>query len=231
MSDVVILVPRRADHGVRDRLWGFSRVWWANLFPDWPIVEGHHDDGPFNRSAAINAAARDAGDWDVAVIIDADVLPEQRPVLGAVKLAAAGFAASAFSVRRHLSKPGTAQVMAGYRGDWRPLTKQTFRDSVSGAYVVGRDLFDQVGGFDDGFCGWGWEDVAFKLATETLAECPMVRTGGTLWHLWHPTSPERDERSPLFVANRERCRRYRRAAGNPAAMRAVIDDLRSKVMS
>ena len=50
----------------RDALWVFCRPWWHDRFPDWPIIEGHHVTGLFNRAAAVNAAARLAGDWDVA---------------------------------------------------------------------------------------------------------------------------------------------------------------------
>lgn len=222
MSDVVILVPRRADGGVRDDLWRFSRAWWADLFPDWLIVEGHHDEGPFNRSAAINRAADLAGPWDVAVIIDADVLPDQAAVHGAVAVARSGQPALGFSLRRHLTARGTREVMAGDRGDWSRHVKQDHKDSVSGAIVVGRGLWDQLGGFDEAFVGWGWEDVAFKLAAETLAERPVARLHGHLWHLWHPVTPERDEKRPEFIANRDRARRYRAARGNLAEMRALL---------
>jgi len=224
MPDVVILVPRRADHGPRDRLWQFSRRWWAEAFPDWPIVEGHHDDGPFNRSAAVNQAAALAGDWNVAVVIDADVIPTRHAILGAVAVARADVPACGFHLRRHLTQKGTERVLAGDRGSWVPHVKQDHRDSVSGAYVVSRPVWDAVGGFDETFRGWGWEDVAFKLATETIAGYDMVRIAGDLWHLWHPVTAERDEKRPEFQANRERARRYRAAKHDPAAMRDLLDE-------
>ena len=57
MTRVVFLVPRRADDGHRDELWRYARKRWEALFPEWPVFEGHHDVGPFNRSAAVNLAA------------------------------------------------------------------------------------------------------------------------------------------------------------------------------
>ena len=50
----VFLVPRREDNGHRDKLWEYCRTRWESYFPDIPIYEGHHDAGPFNRSAAVN---------------------------------------------------------------------------------------------------------------------------------------------------------------------------------
>ena len=72
--NTVILVPRRDDNGYRDELWAWTKAWWEREQSHMPIIEGYHTDGLFNRSAAINTAARIAGDWDVAVIIDADVI-------------------------------------------------------------------------------------------------------------------------------------------------------------
>ena len=59
----VILVPRRDGNPERDAVWAWVRAWWSREFPDLPIVEGHHDTGLFNRSAALNIASRLAGEW------------------------------------------------------------------------------------------------------------------------------------------------------------------------
>jgi len=83
----VILVPRREDGGHRDKLWAHCKALWIERHPDWEIYEGHHNDGPFNRSAAVNLAAEMAGDWDVALIIDSDVITAPDSVEDAVKLA------------------------------------------------------------------------------------------------------------------------------------------------
>ena len=58
----VILVPYRSDGDRRDQLWDFTRNWLQRHHPDYPIYLGPSPDGPFNRSAAINQAARDAGE-------------------------------------------------------------------------------------------------------------------------------------------------------------------------
>jgi hypothetical protein len=78
---VVGLVPRRADGARRDQLWRWARERWP-----FEVVEGSSPDGPFNRSAAINDAARKAGDWDIAAIIDADTLVPQPQLDLALRL-------------------------------------------------------------------------------------------------------------------------------------------------
>src|SRR5690349_1680299 len=81
---VVILVPWRTDGGPREKVWGICRQRWETIYPGWPIYEGVSPDGPFNRAAAINHAARQAGEWDVAIVIDADVMLPEPNVTAAV---------------------------------------------------------------------------------------------------------------------------------------------------
>jgi hypothetical protein len=222
----VMLVPRRADGGQRDRLWSFCRARWADSLPEVPAFEGHHgaDEGPFNRSAAVNRAAEAAGDWDVAVVMDADVLPDPHALRAAAATAlGTGGPAIAFDRRKHLTARGTAKILdEGFRGSWLPFVKHDLTASVSGAYAVRRDLWDAVGGFDELFSGWGWEDVAFRIATETVAGKPPVRVAADLWHLWHPKSPENDHASPTFLANRARGDRYKAARWDRAAVGALL---------
>src|SRR5690606_34087100 len=84
---IPVLVPRRDDHGERDKLWEFvkGKVW--PTYDGYQVVEGHHVSGPFNRSEAINTAARIAGNWDVAVIADGDAWVPKEQLDAAVKMA------------------------------------------------------------------------------------------------------------------------------------------------
>lgn len=221
---VVILVPRRAGIEDRDRLWTFAHHHWSQLFPTWEIVEGFHDQGPFNRSAAINAAARTAGDWDVAVIIDADVLADRDPVIAAVELAAAtGRMVLGYHERISLNPHGTTKVMAGFTGGWKgpSMVAREHLDSCSSCVVVRRDLFDAAGGFDEAFVGWGWEDVCARITFETLSGQPMVKIAGSLFHLHHRTSHENNQRAPTLTANKERADRYKAAHWDVDAIRAL----------
>ena len=137
--NVVILVPYRAGVGDRDRLWEFARTWWENDHPDWPIIEGHHNAGPFNRAAAINLAAEQADDWDVAVIIDADILCDPHAVRAAVEVAAATDAmVVAGDERVMLTKQGTQKILDGYRGNWRVrgIQERVYTDGCSCCVVI-----------------------------------------------------------------------------------------------
>lgn len=222
---VVILVPRRAGIEDRDRLWQFVRDWWQEGHPDWPIIEGHHEVGPFNRALAINDAARAAGDWDVAVIIDADVLLDPEAVRAGVEFAADNARmVVGYNDRVHLTPRGTESILNGYRGNWeaRGMVKQRHPESVSSCVIVNRELWQRTGGFDEAFDGWGWEDVAFGVACDTFGDGGIVRMSGTLFHLWHQPSAENNPREATFKANKARGEMYKAARYDRAALRALI---------
>jgi hypothetical protein len=226
---VRILVPRREGLADRDRLWSYCRPWWQHRFADWPLIEGHHElAGPFNRAAALNTAAELAGDWDVAVIIDADVLVHPPAVRDAVELAnEAGRLVIPFVRRHNLSARGTARVIDGYTGPWEPFIARTFGPphhlQVSSVVAVPRRLWDAVGGFDAGFNGWGLEDTAFAIACQVVAG-QASHIEGECWHLHHEASKAEKHGSWTHVRNMARADRYRAAQslGDVDTIRALV---------
>lgn len=230
----VVLCPRREGFPERERVWGHVKKWWADTLPDVELFEGYHNRGPFNRGAALNAAAANArrsGPFDAALLVDGDVLLDPRQIRAALAVAAVTHSPClAYTDRHHLSKAGTEQVLLGNGGDWRRHIKTTYRDSCSSAYAVSSNLFDAVGGFDELFVGWGWEDVAFRCATEVISGVEMSQIAGPIWHLWHVVSSGNNPKEPTFVANGERGKLYRdaRAAWDRDAMIALTRERLTK---
>lgn len=228
---VVILAPRRSDNGgERDRLWEFCRRWWSETTaPEWEIFEGH-DDGPepFNRSRALNRAAEAAGEWDVAVLIDCDVICNRDAVLNGVALAAqTGQLVINHDERVMLGKVMSDRILAGYTGNWRPGAERTWHDSVSCSVSVSRRLWDLVGGFDELFVGWGREDTAFRIAAETMTNKQMLRVGAAVFHLHHADQPGVMQNSPTRRANELRNQAYHAAFWNAEALRPLLDEAKN----
>jgi hypothetical protein len=194
---------------------------WAVECPDWALYEGHHPGpGSFNRSAAINEAARRAGDFDVAVIADADCLVDTAQLRRAARRAReTGRMVLAYERWAGLDQVMTDRVLGGFTGSWEPGVAVPLWGTCSSMVAVTFALWDDVGGFDPRFVGWGMEDVAFSLAASTLGG--QERMPGTVWHLWHPSAP----RVPAEdAANVELMGRYRDATGDVTAMRALCDE-------
>ena len=212
MTRVVFLVPRRADDGHRDELWRYARKRWEALFPECPVFEGHHDVGPFNRSAAVNLAADladEAEPWDVGVVIDSDVFLRRSAVAEAVELATeTGQIVWPHTRWRGLSELWTKRTIDD-RHDYGPeidhddldvRVEKTNPLSWSCCIVIPRAAWDRLGGFDERFEGWGYEDMAFQSAVVGLlpyTRLPVVEPGEAgfgrtdVYHLWHPRSGER----------------------------------------
>lgn len=218
---VAVLIPNRSDGGRRDQLLAWTTARLADLHPGFAIHVGSHDDGPFNRSAALNAAASQATDADILVLADGDSF------VGADQLDAAVAAAAehqqvtfAYDRYCYLSKAMSDQVMAGFVGDWTPGVEFTMQGTCSSMVVVPAALWWEIGGADEGFVGWGGEDVALSLALQTFGG-GLQRTTGDVWHLWHPPAPHvADDLWP------DRVDRYAKAAYDRDAMTALLDELR-----
>lgn len=221
MTDVLVAVPRRADNGHRDQVWSWVRDRWADQHPDWTVVEGHHNEGPFNRSAAINVAADRA--WDVMLIADSDSFVAAEQANRGVDMAAStGRVTFAYDRFAYLNHEMTSWIMDGYDGNWWPGVEWTMTGTCSSMVAVPRKLWDRCGGADEGFVGWGGEDVALSLMLQTYGE-GMNRIPGEVWHLWHPPAPHTSD--DLWPGRLEQ---YAAAAYDKRKMTMLIKKLRAE---
>lgn len=244
-----MIVPRRSGvSSERDESWAWNRERWERHLPEVRVYEGHHqpDEGDaFNISAARNRAASAAdadGGWDVGLFVDSDSFCGIDQVKRAVNTAArTGLHTIAFSRFCYLTKAGSEKVMAGYSGSWEPFVEWTLNGGCSSVLAVPRSVWDAVGGYDEGFVGWGEEDIAFSIACQTVCPGRYVHRGapgdvwqlregfhrlaGDCWHLWHPTSDTNDPDSAGYRANVERRQRYVDAAHDRDAMRSLLVEL------
>jgi hypothetical protein len=219
--NVSVLVPRRDDGGRRDELWAWTRKRLETLHPEFEIIEGHHDDGPFNRSAAINQAVEQAT-GDVFVIADSDSFVGQAQLNQAVEVAAVGNQITfAFDQWCYLSRAMSDQIMRGFVGDWTPGVEFTMTNTCSSMVVTPRSLWEQMGGADEGFVGWGGEDIAISLALQTFGG-GMKRISGNCWHLHHAPAPRTNDEWP------QRMQLYADASYDIEKMRALLTRLRSE---
>lgn len=213
---VAVCVPYRAGVPQRDRAWEYVRAWWGDHHPVY-VADG--DKGMMNRSRARNTAAAEAGDWDVAIFGDADTIGSHPLILEAATIAyETGHLSYPFTRFVGLTQSGTNQLLAG-----KPIRsiRKRYENSPGGIVCIRRDLFDEIGGWDEQFVGWGFEDVAFARAARTLGG--LSRLDGEIMHLYHPASPERNRNSQAYKSNRARVLRYKEADGNPDLMRRLLD--------
>lgn len=150
------------------------------------IVIGDNE-GEFNRSGARNAGVNKSSS-EVAVIIDADNYIPFDQINMAIKYARR---------RRGLVKPSkffgylTEEATDRFYEEGQIVNIDNMwmnppvMDFSGGAYVIRRDLYEEIGGFDEEFIGYGAEDDAFHaLCISKLGRISYV--GGMNYHLYHP---------------------------------------------
>lgn len=203
---------------------------WADILPGAEVIRGVNEDTPYNKSAALNAAAAQAM-GDVLIVTDRDLIyPAARTAVHRIEKGQAHWVMSDTVVR--LGPNYTRRVERGapldrslYRGD----RTDRYR-SKGGVLVIPRSAWDTVGGMDTRYRGWGSEDTAIVRALQTLVG-PGERRG-VQWHMWHPATYRPGRRSKLWVgqteehiAAREALNvRYQDAMGQPEDMRALLSE-------
>jgi len=185
---VPMLVARRNDGGHRDRLWRFLK---QHFWADSNVVEGYHKDGPFNRSLALNIASIRAENWHVAVFIDSDAYIDPKQLEKAIRLAVdKQKVVLPFNRVVEINEWTTNDILQSGKLLFKPSEEQIDKIRTSETQtqslfvVVPRNLFEQIGGFDENFVGWGGEDNAFHKAAEIIGG-EVIRLEGDVYHLWH----------------------------------------------
>lgn len=94
-------------------------------------------------------------------------------------------------------------------------------NTYSGALAVTRALWDVIGGFDNRFVDWGWDDLAFWAACCAIGG-DYHRIAGDAFHLWHPRSRAENEENPFHNQNEVLGRRYLAAKDDQDGMLAIL---------
>lgn len=188
-----------------DRTPAFTRVraWWQEH--GFRIVTADSNHEMFNVSASRNAAVA-VSRTSTIIVADADTIPDLHALHTA--LDDPNGVVYPFDAYRYL----LPEALTAPDLNVAPFERE-YRASVGGLLVTTQETFWHIGGFDEGFLNWGYEDNAFQLTAQTLSQ--VRRVPGIVYAYAHDA--ERD----LTVSNpgRARCQLYRFAAGKPDVMR------------
>lgn len=183
---------------------------YRDLLPDADVVDVDTDHDPFCLAACRNKAVRmaEAGGYDVAVLADADTLPDRGPLLAAIEQARySRFVHLPYTEYRSLRRDGTDQALDGV-----PLNRcahVTIPFATSGVYVTTPAAWWSIGGQDEHFQGWGLEDFAWLIAHRLLLGAEPVRHEGRVYALHHESAAKHGDQYDRNVA---RYHRYLAAA-------------------
>lgn len=212
---VSVLFPMRFQDPWRIQIAGWVWLRIKEDHPDWEICLGDNP-GEFNRGTARNNAAVEAT-GDVFVIWDADTVCPDVFLRTAVESVVEGGWALPYGRYYNLSRKLTEHYVAQdpQVEIMRPAPEQVEHDldSVGGIIAIHRDQFVAMGGYDEGYVGWGYEDNAFALKAERSAGLPRRVEDGFVCHLWHEAPEDQRFGQPNIEFNRARFRLAEREWG------------------
>jgi hypothetical protein len=217
---VAAVIPWRPGSPERNAHHGTVRQHLRQLLPDAVHLDADSGHQPFSRAGSRNEGVRQAqaAGADIVVICDADTLVEAEPLHAAIATAADGVMHLPYTWYRGLSPEGTAAYKAGVEpGHCHAELEHEW--ATGGIIVIRPDAWWSMGGMDERFTGWGFEDAAARLCADALLG-PTIRHAGTITHLWHP--PDTNLGSPQHTANGAHCQRYVAATGDADALRAIV---------
>lgn len=184
-------------------------------FPDWEIVvveqdekstlDSHpllekvtyihaHNPGPFNKSWGMNLAYQQSNS-EILVFGDADMIVLEADLSRAVDACAAELdVVRPYSSLIDMTPEETEHYMQYGRLPGVPDKDRGFNRAhagealciAGGIFVIRREYFTRVGGFDERFSGWGAEDDAMSLKLLGLSTKVAIARNVIAWHLWHP---------------------------------------------
>lgn len=190
------------------------------------VCDDGTDDGPFNRSRAVNRGVAQV-DAEIVIVADADIAPHQFQATAMVEAMAAGelyvipYTRFVQINRRATdlitSHPADAPLPQPIADEW---IRWSGNDSVCGLWAMRRQDYLDIGGNDERFIQWGGEDVSFHDVARTFLGEP-TRFPYDLCHCWHPQRPDR-KTDTFALANAALAERYEAAAGDEVAVTSLV---------
>jgi len=231
VNRLAFLIPFRSDEGrfyflqgtgastwfSREEILNYTKARIEFFFPSAAIFIGESPEGEFNRSAAINNAFSQVEDHDIIVINDGDTVWNPSTILNGVhSLTYDGKFVIPYDKYHIMDRPSSQAllelpphtVIANSEFDYDIIAEANkhvyHAPPVSGLVMMRSDDFSDIEGFDEGFVGWGEEDVAFVIRASGKLGKPL-RLREDIYHIWHPKSAEYSQ--PHYKENKRRLRK------------------------
>jgi glycosyltransferase involved in cell wall biosynthesis len=167
-----------------------TRDWYKNNLPEATIYYADRESPVWLMSATRNDGVKkaEADGCDVIVMSDADTFPQIGPLREAILAAYEDeLLHLPYTDYRMLGTLGTNSFFAG-----TPIDKCSYKSypkACSGVNVFKPSTWWAIGGNDEKFKQWGYEDTAMRLAHEVILGQSYIRHNGVAYNLGHDPQP------------------------------------------
>jgi glycosyltransferase involved in cell wall biosynthesis len=203
-----IVIPWR-EQPSRVRAFEAVKNWYTINLPEATIYTADRPGPVWNMSGSRNDGVRlaEADGCDVIVMSDADTIPQIRPLEEAIQAAYRdNMIHNSYNQYRILGYQGTEQFFAGGTDIMRCQSK-VYDTACSGIHVFTPKGWWDLGGNDEKFQEWGYEDTAFQHVHTLVHGVPIVKHRGIAFSLGH--EPQRKE-GEHYNRNKDLYQEYKR---------------------
>ncbi|WP_373601534.1 galactosyltransferase-related protein [Paraclostridium bifermentans] len=188
-KEVSILVPHRNGEFYRDRNWKYLKNIYNCLIPDAEICLGDTSSIPYSKSEAVNNAFKKAT-REILVIMDSDILIDIESLNTAISIVDKYKFILPYNKLVRLDEKSTEKILnkellniEDIDISNNSIIKEESR-MVGGIYVTTKEVYKNIGGFDERFRGWGGEDDAVLSCVKYIYG-KYHRLDNILYHLYH----------------------------------------------
>jgi len=174
------------------------------------------NEGPFNKAWGLNVGFKRSS----GVVLgfgDADLLLDRAALMSFYERCRSEFqAVKPYDELVDLTREESLSVLEGNCkiSVNRPLglpNRESIGEYVSfcgGLFLMQRDLYEQLGGFDERFVGWGGEDDAMTVKLHRFVQRRGVAQNQVAYHLWHERNVASRYLHPHYKQNLARAKWY-----------------------
>lgn len=180
------------------------------------------NDGPFNKSWGFNIGFKQSS-GDVLAFGDADILIDSKNLIESFALSHAGAdAVNPYDRLIDLTAEETSTFLQSGKGlDALAHRQKANREAIGeflcfcgGLFVIRRNAFEALGGFDERFVGWGGEDDAMSIKLDKLVPNTRVLVGQAAYHLFHERQRARLDGHSHYAQNVALLKQYHSASAD-----------------
>lgn len=145
-----------------------------------------YNDGEFNKGWGYNVGAKESS-GDVLFFCDCDIILPEEFFINSIKKLNTHDVVDTHSIIASYDEENTVNLINSNFKSYQDLHKNVV-DTVlisGGAFLIKKQIYLDIHGFDERFIGWGYEDCAFDLKLKKLNINVCRLQGQFCFHLYH----------------------------------------------
>lgn len=189
-------------------------------------IEVFYTDRPgsvWNASASRNDGVKRAQEahCDIIIMNDADTIPEIKSLNEAIHAASRdSYVHNPYMQSKYLDEEETERYL-NKQVKLDEAKHMLYQESNGGIWVFRPEVWWEIGGMDENFKQWGFEDTAFELAHTIIKGIKLIKHSGYIYCLGHKTQIHDDRFNFSSIENRERFLLYY-SANTPEKMLQLV---------